>query len=177
MSKNVGRVYIFSVDGIIKKIGGSENVKGMKGTLEIYKNGGLNGQPSSRSIGIWWHLFHELVNNRKIEVHMIYQDNFPGKVKGLFGLSEQNVSISYKHIENACLADYYSVEKRYPDWNYQENNIPWESEIDAILTITKENKGKKGKEKNLDFAKTLKEKGFDTRITRSSEDYDKSENI
>jgi hypothetical protein len=51
LKENVGRVYLICVNSEIKKIGGSEDAGGMKGTLNIYRDGGLNGQPSPRSIG------------------------------------------------------------------------------------------------------------------------------
>ena len=140
---NVPRVYIIVSNGIIKKIGGSECKGGMKGTLQIYKDGGLNGQPSQRSIGVWWLLHHELINGNEVEFYMIYQDLFDKNVKGLFGETKKRVSISYKHIELQCLADYYSIEKKYPDWNYQENHEAWNDEITDLEIITKSLKGKK----------------------------------
>ncbi|MDR1027564.1 MAG: hypothetical protein LBL46_04075 [Rickettsiales bacterium] len=168
LKRNIGRVYIIAVNGIIKKIGGSEDKGGMKGTLNIYKTGGLNGQPSQRSIGVWWHLFHELSDGKKIEIYMIYQQDFVGSVKGLFGETEQKVSISYKHIENACLADFHKTEKKYPDWNYQENHEPWEAEIDELERICKYNKGKAGKIKIHDIGGELKKRGFaKTKIVRN----------
>lgn len=139
---NVPRVYIIVSNGIIKKIGGSEDKNGMKGTLNIYKDGGINGQPSQRSIGIWWLLFHEVINGNKVEFYMIYQDLFNKEVKGLFGKTNKKVSISYKHIEGQCLADYYSIEGKNPDWNFQENHEVWNSEITDLEIITKKLKGK-----------------------------------
>ena len=131
----------------------------------------MNGQPSPRSIGVWWYLFHAISNNRKIEFYMIYQDNFDSDVKGLYQIKRHEVSISYKHIENACLADYFLKEKKYPDWNKQENHEKWDDEIEMLHTITKQNKNKDKRNKNLDFAKTLKEKGIETKIKRSADDY------
>ncbi|MDR0449219.1 MAG: hypothetical protein LBG89_02025 [Rickettsiales bacterium] len=171
LKKNIGRVYLIVVNGTIVKIGGSEAAGGMQGTLSIYKDGGLNGQPSPRSIGVWWHLFHELVRGNKVEFFMIYQDSFKGDVKGLSGVKRQDVSISYKHIELACLADYFAAEHKYPDWNYQENHTVWEAEIEELHKITKANKGKKGTAKNLDFRGTLKKGGFNTKIKRNPSDY------
>ncbi|HBJ76968.1 MAG TPA: type II restriction endonuclease [Porphyromonadaceae bacterium] len=162
---NVPRVYIIVSNGIIKKIGGSEDKNGMKGTLHIYQDGGINGQPSQRSIGVWWLLFHELINNNKVEVYMIYQDLFDEKVKGLFGETIKKVSISYKYIEGQCLADYYSVEGHNPEWNYQENHEVWPEEVTDLEIITKKLKGKK--KNNFSFRKALIKMGHKgTKILR-----------
>ena len=54
LTQNLSRVYLIVVDGIIKKIGCSEDKGGMKGTLRIYMDGGVKGRPSVRSFGIWY---------------------------------------------------------------------------------------------------------------------------
>lgn len=172
LHKNVPRVYIICSNGVIKKIGGSEAKGGMMHTLSIYKDGGLMGQPSLRSIGTWWHMYHELlVNKSNIEIYMIYQDEFNYNVKGLFKKTLKKLSISYKHIENECLADYFSVENKYPDWNYKENDEVWPSEVDALEKICKQNKNKSFAEgKILDFHAELKRMGFtNTKIIRSKQ--------
>lgn len=146
----------------------------MKGTLNIYRDGGLNGQPSPRSIGVWWLLHHALIQKHKVEIFMIYQNEFDGQVKGLFGLKNQKVSVSYKHIELSCLADYFSEEGRYPSWNLQENHEQWNTEIETLHAITKENKGKKT-DKILNFADELKKRGHkNTKITRCETDYNRN---
>jgi len=32
-------------------------------------------------------------------------------------------------MEDLCKSDYYSKEGRYPDWNFQENNEPYPSNL------------------------------------------------
>ncbi|BDQ27165.1 FIG00710779: hypothetical protein [Helicobacter heilmannii] len=129
LTKNVARVYLIVVDGVIKKIGGSQAQGGIKSTLEIYRDGGVKGRPSIRSFGIWYFLYSTILSGKKIEFYMIYQDNFKAQVKGLLGLHEvPDASLSYKFLENACLLDYQKVMGDYPEWNIQEQGKDWPSE-------------------------------------------------
>ena len=131
LSENVARVYLIVVDGEIKKIGGSQAIGGIKNTLEIYRDGGVNGRPGIRSFGVWYFLYHTILEGKKIEFYMIYQENFEKEVKGLFGLKKvKNVSISYKFIEQCCIEDYLDSENgKYPEWNVQEQGMTWPLEI------------------------------------------------
>jgi len=131
LTKNYSRVYIIVVDGIIKKIGASQDKGGMKGTLNIYKDGGIKGRPSIRSFGIWYFLYHTILQGKKIEFYMIYHDDFKFEVKGLFGIHKvTNASISCKLIEECCIKDYLATEdNKYPDWNVQEQGMDWPAEI------------------------------------------------
>ena len=131
LTQNVARVYLIVVDGEIKKIGGSQAVGGIKNTLEIYKDGGVKGRPSIRSFGVWYFLYHTILSGAKIEFYMIYQENFEKEIKGLFGLKNvKNAYISYKLIEECCVADYLVCENgKHPDWNVQEQGKDWPLEI------------------------------------------------
>lgn len=131
LKQNVARVYLIVVDGEIKKIGGSQAAGGMKSTLEIYRDGGVNGRPGIRSVGVWYFLYHTILSGAKIEFYMIYQENFAKEIKGLFGLKTvQNAYISYKLIEECCVADYLARENgKHPDWNVQEQGKDWPLEI------------------------------------------------
>ncbi|WP_291935825.1 type II restriction endonuclease [Campylobacter sp.] len=129
--QNVARVYLIVVNGEIKKIGGSQDKGGIKGTLNIYQDGGKNGRPSIRSYGVWYFLYHTILEGAKIEFYMIYQENFKKNIKGLFGFHKvKNASISYKFIEECCLSNYLEKEGgKFPDWNVQEQGIDWPLEI------------------------------------------------
>ena len=131
LTENLARVYLIVVDGKIKKIGGSQDKGGIKGTLSIYRDDGVKGRPSVRSFGIWYFLYHTILEGKRIEFYMIYHDNFEKDVKGLFGFHKVfNASISYKFIEECCIADYLSVENNiYPEWNIQEQGMDWPLEI------------------------------------------------
>jgi hypothetical protein len=131
LTENVARVYLIVVDGEIKKIGGSQSAGGIKNTLQIYQDGGIKGRPSIRSFGIWYFLYNTILQNKKIEFYMIYQENFEKEIKVLFGFHKvKNAYVSYKLLENCCESDYKSKENgRYPEWNVQEQAGDWPDEI------------------------------------------------
>ena len=153
--KNYSRVYLIVVDGIIKKIGASQDKGGMKGTLNIYKDGGIKGRPSIRSYGIWWFLYKSILeNNSKIEFYMIYHEDFEHRVKGLFGYHRvNNASISCKIIEECCIADYLKKENNiYPDWNVQEQGKDWTDEVKFKHSeITQNSLNNKSRRKKIDI--------------------------
>jgi hypothetical protein len=155
LTKNYSRVYIIVVDGVIKKIGASQDKGGMKGTLSIYKDGGVKGRPSIRSFGIWYFLYNTILQGKKIEFYMIYHDDFEYEVKGLFGKHKvANANISCKLIEECCLRDYrYNEYHKYPDWNVQEQGMDWPMEIknehSEITRNSLNNNSKRKKIKNL----------------------------
>ncbi|PAF52361.1 type II restriction endonuclease [Helicobacter sp. 13S00477-4] len=127
LTQNVARVYLIVVDGEIKKIGGSQSEGGIKNTLSIYQDGGVKGRPSIRSFGIWYFLYHTILEQKKIEFYMIYQENFEKEIKGLFGEKiVKDAYISYKLIEQSCIEDYLEFENnKYPEWNVQEQWMDW----------------------------------------------------
>lgn len=99
LTENVARVYLIVVNDEIYKIGGSQDKGGMKGTLRIYQDGGIKGRPSIRSFGVWYFLFYTITRGAKIEIYMIYQENFTTNVKGLLGFHVvNNAAISYKFV-------------------------------------------------------------------------------
>ncbi|WP_448530558.1 hypothetical protein [Raineya sp.] len=130
LTKNYSRVYLIVVDGEIKKIGASQDKGGMKGTLNIYKDGGVKGRPSIRSLGIWYFLYHSILQGKKIEFYMIYHPDFEAEVKGLLGTHKvNNASLSCKLIEECCIKDFLSVEGKFPDWNVQEQGMDWPEDV------------------------------------------------
>ena len=131
LRENLARVYLIVVDGEIYKIGGSQDKGGIKGTLQIYQDGGVKGRPSIRSFGIWYFLFHTITQGHKIEFYMIYQDNFTAKVKGLLDFHiVHNASLNYKLLEECCAIDYRKEENgQYPQWNIQEQGADWPQDI------------------------------------------------
>ncbi|MDO5760480.1 MAG: GIY-YIG nuclease family protein, partial [Bacteroidota bacterium] len=152
-TENVARVYLIVVNGEIYKIGGSQDKKGMKGTLNIYQDGGVKGRPSIRSFGIWYFLFYTIAElKRKIEIYMIYQENFATQVKGLTGYHfVGNAAISYKLIEECCIMDFRQRENgEYPKWNIQEQGADWPTEIKTEhANITKNSVSNNSKRKTV----------------------------
>lgn len=153
LTKNYARVYLIVVDGVIKKIGSSQDKGGIKGTLSIYKDGGIKGRPSIRSFGIWYFLYHTILQNHKIEFYMIYHDDFETNVKGLFGYHKvRNASINCKLIEECCIADFKSIENKLPDWNVQEQGMDWPPEVKIEHSqITRKSLKRKTKRKKIEM--------------------------
>lgn len=153
LSKNYARVYLIVVDGIIKKIGSSQDKGGIKGTLSIYRDGGIKGRPSIRSFGIWYFLYHTILQNHKIEFYMIYHEDFETNVKGLFGYHKvKNASINCKLIEECCIADFKSIENKLPDWNVQEQGMDWPPEVKKEHSqITHKSLKRKTKRKRIEL--------------------------
>lgn len=121
LTEDSARVYLFVVNGIIKKIGGSEGRGGIKSTLSFYENS-QTGSPGRPRFIIHLLIEKELRNGKSVDVYLIRSGKFKAKVNGLFGPKEITTSVTFKAIEEACLSDYYSVEQKYPEWNFQENH-------------------------------------------------------
>jgi len=138
-----GRVYIITSNGIIKKIGGSQCKNGIRGTWSPYC-GGMNGSPSVRTYGIHILIREELDKGNEIEVYMIQSPKALAEVSGLFNNSEIEVS-AFKEMESKCLMEYYNLEKKYPDWNFQESNNPWPMYIQEGCNLLNSKTTKKSK--------------------------------
>jgi hypothetical protein len=50
------------------------------------------------------------------------------RVSGLYSSHDVEIA-SFKEMENFCKQDYYSIERKYPDWNFQENNEEYPPEL------------------------------------------------
>ena len=92
-----GRVYIIVSNGKIKKIGGSQDKGGIKGTLNWYSNSALTGGPSVRTYGIHMFITEELDNGSDVEFYVITSEKVKLPVKGLFG-EETIYTLSLIHI-------------------------------------------------------------------------------
>ncbi len=133
LSKNIleddsPRVYLIVVDGIIKKIGGSASKGGIKATMSFYVNA-LQGSPGRPRFIIHHLIARELEKGSKVELYMISSPKVKTKIPGLFGYKEIEIA-SFKEMEDLCKLDYYSVEGKYPDWNFQENNQPYPPDLE-----------------------------------------------
>jgi len=127
LTDDAPRVYIFTVDGIIKKIGGSIQKGGIKGTMNFYISS-MTGSPGPVRFIIHLLIEKELREGSKVEVYMINSPKTIAIIKGLF--SEKKIEIaSFKEMEDLCKSDYFSKEGRYPDWNFQENHEEYPHEL------------------------------------------------
>ena len=127
LKNNAGRVYIIVVDGIIKKIGGSQSKGGIKATLSFYQSA-MQGGPSLRSYGIHLLITEALEKGKKVEIYMITSKSVKASVKGLFSEEKKNTNV-FKEMENKCKEDYKKIEGDFPEWNYQERAVPWPKKI------------------------------------------------
>lgn len=115
-----GRVYIFSSDGIIKKIGGSASKGGIKSTLSLYTSS-MTGSPGKPRFILHLLIRDEILSGKKVEIHMINARKIVSEVKGLFSVADVEVA-AFQEMEDMCRKDYISQEKCHPDWNFKENN-------------------------------------------------------
>lgn len=115
-----GRVYLICSDGIIKKIGGSQSKGGIKSTMSFYVNS-MTGSPGKPRFILHLLIRDELLKGRHCTLHMITSPKVMSNVNGLTSKVEIEIA-AFKEMENLCKSDYFNEMKRYPDWNFQENN-------------------------------------------------------
>jgi hypothetical protein len=127
LTDNAPRIYLIVSNGEIKKIGGSAQQGGIKGTMNFYVNA-LSGSPGVPRFVIHHLIAEELTENKKVELFMITSPPVKAKINGLFGSHVLMVS-SFKEMENICKTDYFNLEKKYPDWNFQENRQPYPNNL------------------------------------------------
>lgn len=78
------RVYLFVVDGIIKKIGGSSGKGGIKNTMNFYVSA-MTGSPGVPRFVLHLLIAETLKRNERVELYMITSPKIPATVNGLFG--------------------------------------------------------------------------------------------
>jgi hypothetical protein len=127
LSDSSGRVYIFVLDGAIKKIGGSQADGGIKKTMDPYATGDA-GDPSESRFAANYEIKEALKNGHKIELFLITSPKVKARVNGLFSSKEIEVA-PFQEMETMCKDDYQNSEGKYPDWNYKENNKRYPEEI------------------------------------------------
>ena len=127
LTNNSARIYLIVQDGIIKKIGGSASKGGIKTTMLFYISA-MTGSPGVPRFIVHLLIAEALTKKSKVELYMITSPKTLAKINGLFGSKKVEIA-SFKEMENLCKSDYYSREKRYPDWNFQENKEPYPPEL------------------------------------------------
>jgi len=127
-SDDAARIYLITQDGVIKKIGGSIQKGGIKGTLSFYI-GAMTGSPGRPRFIVHLLIERALKGGSKVSFYMITSPKTMAQVSGLFGIKKMKIA-SFKEMEDLCKSDYYFKEKRYPDWNFQENHQPYPSDLE-----------------------------------------------
>lgn len=115
-------VYIFTVDGIIKKIGKTDGNGGINAGLSFYLNAGTD-DPGLNRFVINRFMREAIKQNQKVEVYMFYLDKVKLEIPTLFGPKIKEVRINSMEMESESLHSYYTQTGKYPDWNYQEAGI------------------------------------------------------
>lgn len=128
LSDDSARIYLITQDGIIKKIGGSIQKGGIKGTISFYI-GAMTGSPGRPRFIVHLLIEKALKSGSSVALYMITSPKTSAQVSGLFGTKKMKIA-SFKEMEDLCKSDYYSKEKRYPDWNFQENHQPYPPELE-----------------------------------------------
>jgi len=120
LTDSSGRVYLLVVENNIKKIGGSMSKGGIKATMSFYESS-QQGGPSLRSFAIHLLIEVELKKKNNVEVWVIQNTKVLTDVNGLSSAKKIEVA-AFKESEDLCKQEYQKKMKRFPDWNFQENN-------------------------------------------------------
>ena len=126
--KELSIVYFFVVNGIIYKIGQSSGKNGIEGCIGFYLKSGQD-DPGMNRFAINWLIREKLIENKKVEIYMLFQIGFKMKVSGLFTSKEVFAVTPSKAMEQNCIDQYKGEEKKYPNWNYQEDGTPLPEDI------------------------------------------------
>ena len=126
--KQLSIVYLFTVNGVIYKIGQSSGKGGIEGCLNFYLKSGQD-DPGINRFSINLFIRAELKKRNKVEVYMAYMDLIEVEVLGLTKNEIVEVPISAKGMEQIFMKQYHSKVKSYPKWNYQENGEPLPSSV------------------------------------------------
>lgn len=126
LTQKNGRCYFIVVNSEIYKIGYSDQIGGIKATIESYKSSGNSGRPSDRTHGIHVLIAEELVRGNTVEFYFSYNENIEVELTLMDGTKKIiNESISGKILETENMKIYLSVEGVHPIWNLQEAGKPW----------------------------------------------------
>ena len=125
---NSSRIYFISVNNIIKKIGGSNAVGGIKNTFSFYMSGNC-GRPSLRTFGINFLIEQELKKGKSIVIHMILIPRVNITMFGMFEETKKEVSIAHNLIESSLVEEYNNRCGKFPDWNFQEGGVKWPQDV------------------------------------------------
>ncbi len=133
LTDDSARVYLIVQDGVIKKIGGSASKGGIKATMSFYVSA-MTGSPGVPRFVIHLLIEKALKNGSRVELYMITSPKTLAKVSGLFGYKDVQIA-SFKEMEDFCKLDYFSKENKYPDWNFQENNNSYPSDLAKLHVL------------------------------------------
>jgi hypothetical protein len=123
-TNNTGRVYFITVNGVIKKIGGSQCKGGIQSTIGAYLSGFAKGM-SARTYCVWNYLRQQVVAGNQVEFYFILAPMIKAKIPLMSIEVEVDIAVDFHQIETACVKEYYEIEKEYPYLNIQESGKKW----------------------------------------------------
>ena len=120
-------VYLFVVDSIIKKIGGSADKRGIEGTMSFYLTS-QQGSPGAPRFILHHLIARELQTGKAVELHAIRSSATLAKVPGLLDVTDLEVH-PFKEMEQRCVNDYFDRMDGFPEWNFQESHTDYPSDL------------------------------------------------
>lgn len=124
LKSNVGRVYFLTVNGEIKKIGGSQCKGGIQGTIGAYLGGFAPGM-SPRSYCGWNYIRQHVVSGNMVEFFFILAPMTKTQIPSMSSYTLINIPVDYHQIETLCVQEFLSVQGKYPELNVQESGRKW----------------------------------------------------
>lgn len=119
-----GRVYFITINGEIKKIGGSQCKGGIQSTIAAYLGGFAQGM-SPRSYCGWNFLRQHVVAGDLVEFWFILAPTTKAHIPTMNGTKEVEIALDFHQIETACVQEFLAVEGKYPYLNIQESGRKW----------------------------------------------------
>lgn len=120
-----GRVYAIVVDGVIEKIGGSQDAGGIQGTIGWYLNGWAKG--NSERTYCTWNFFTKNCNaGKKVEVYAVWAPLVSVTIPTMTGSVTKEMPVDYHTIEKAFNDEYFEIEQKHPTLNMQESGKRWQ---------------------------------------------------
>ena len=120
-----GRVYAIVVDGVIKKIGGSQDKGGIQGTIGWYLNGWAKGN-SERTYCTWNFFRKNLEDGKKVEIWCVWAPLVTVTIPTMSSEMTKEMPVDYHTIEKAFNDEYFQVEGCHPTLNMQESGCRWQ---------------------------------------------------
>ena len=120
-----GRVYAIVVDGVIEKIGGSQDAGGIRGTIGWYLNG-FNKGNSQRTYCTWNFFTRAIAAKKKVEVYAVWAPLVTVTIPTMTGSIEKEMPVDYHTIEKAFNDEYFELEGKHPTLNMQESGQRWQ---------------------------------------------------
>lgn len=143
LSEKRARIYVFTVYDKarnleeVKRIGGSSDRQGLRGTINFY-TGGMSGKPGKPRFITNALIKMSLMLGNRVRVYTILLPSINIKVKTLFkGEEMQLTQINYKEYETKILEEYKDLHpnKEYPEWNFKEGGKEYPRELEILYGL------------------------------------------